>query len=345
MGEDGHEVGQTGELDKASNESLEGSLGSEVDAGEDGHDAAADEGGVEGVLELVVDAAEPVGEGGSTVTGESPEGTTCSNVTTSGGDQSRDEGDDQETQATSIGTSGLEVDLGKREVESVLLDKACVLNGVEDSNHVQDTSDETNAHLSKNSLGDVATGLGDLLGQVGRAVRGSDTVSTVEHTHHKDETLLLVASLVIPLLPYIVVGVVGGTVDVWHDSADNDRDENTSEDEEHASITDVRQDAVQEQNDAAAHPGADDEADEDLPGRQFEVGVHQRIHRDRLLGHDEAHRGSTQNPCQTVPPTSEEPTHTTILSGCDRRPVVNTTGRRHTGSQFGKRSSHHPVTD
>lgn len=293
VGEDGHEVGQRRQLDEAANEGAKGSDRTKVDAGQDGDEHTASQGGVERVVESAVDAAEPLGERSGTVTGEGPQGPTSSDIAARCSDQGWNKGNDQEAQSTAAGAGRLVVDLSQGEFEGGVSDSIEVLNRVENGDHVKDASDKTDAHLGKHGLGDVAARLGDLLGQVGRAVRGTDTVSTVEHTHDKDEALLRVTSRVLPVLPNILVGHVSSTVDMRHHSADNDGDEDTRQDEEHANVTNEGQPAVHEQHDRAANPSADDETEENVPGLGNEVRVHQRIHRHGLLGHDQTHRGST----------------------------------------------------
>lgn len=221
------------------------------------------------------------------------------------------------------------VDLGKREAVNAGDDLLKVVDRVEDGDHVKDPGDEANAHLGEDSLGDVTAGLRDFFRQVRGAVGSSHTVSTVKHSSHKDKPLILIASSILPFAPDKVVGRIWLAVDMRHDRADDDRDEDTSEDKEHAQIADVWQNAVQEQDDAATDPCADDETDEDMPGFRDEAGIHESVHRNGLLTEDRRHRCSTQDPSKTVPETSEEATRTTILSSGNRSPVVNTTGRRH----------------
>lgn len=345
MREDGHEVGQRRQLDEAANEGAEGGSRAKVDAGQDGDENTAGQGRVERVVESGVDSAEPLGERSGTVTGDSPQGPTGRDIAARCGDQGGNEGDDQEAQSTAAGASRLVVDLSQGEVVGTGGDTVEILDGVEEGDHVKNASDETDSHLGKHRLGDVTAGHGDLLGQVGGAVRGADTVSTVEHTHDKDEALLLVASSVVPGLPDILVGHVSGTVDMGHHSADNDGDEDTSQNEEHANVTNEGQPTVHEQDDAAAKPSAKQEADEHVPGLRNEVRVHHRIHGHGLLGHDQTHGGSTQNPRQTVPPASKEAANTTILASGNRSPVIDTTGRGHTRCQLGDRGSHQPVAE
>jgi hypothetical protein len=108
-----------------------------------------------------------------------------------------------------------------------------------------------------------------------------------------------------------------------HAGTDDDGDEHTGQDEESSEVVHLRQEAVQEQHNGAAKPCADDEADENVPRLQLEPGMHQRIHGNRLLSQDSRYRSTSKNPSQTVPPTGEESTDTTVLSSSYRSPVVN----------------------
>lgn len=245
MGEDRHKVRQTRQLNEASDESLESSCGSQIDAGKNSDSATTDKGSVEGVLEFVVDMTEPVGEWSRTVTRDGPQSTTGGDVATSGCDQSRNEGDNQKANGTTAGTSSLSVDLseGEERTERDILD---TLDGVEDGDHVANTGDETNSHLGQYSLGNVATRLRDLLSQVSRAVGSADTVCAVKHSHDKDESWLSVTSLVIEVFPHSEVRLVRLAIDIGHHGADNDSDENTRQNEEQTHVSNHRQEAVHE---------------------------------------------------------------------------------------------------
>lgn len=108
-----------------------------------------------------------------------------------------------------------------------------------------------------------------------------------------------------------------------HHGTDDDSDQHTGKNEEHAKIPDVREEAVHEEHNAAAHPGADDEADERVPGVRHEGRMHERVHGDGLLTQDGRHGGSTQDPRKTVPESSKETADTAMLSSGDRSPVVD----------------------
>lgn len=110
-----------------------------------------------------------------------------------------------------------------------------------------------------------------------------------------------------------------------HHGAHDDSDEHTSENEEHSEVTNVWQEPVHEEHDAAAEPRAKKEGDKSIPCRRGEVGVGHHIHGHRLLSHDQRHRGGTKSPRETVPPSCEETTHATVLASGDRGPVVDTT--------------------
>ena len=340
MREDGHEVGQRRQLDKAADKGVESSGGAQVDTSQDGDDAPAGEGRVERVVESAVDATHPFGEGSRAVAGESPQGTAGSDVAARGRDQGWQEGDDQEAKGTPTGAGGLVVDLRQGEVVGAGGDAVEILNRIEDGNHVQNTGDETDGHLSQHRLGDVTAGLGNLFGQVGRAVGGAHTVGAVEHAHDEDESLRGVPGSIAPCLPDILVGHVPITIDVRHDGADNDGDEHPRQDEKHTEVSDIRQPAVHEQDNGTADPSTDQEPDKDIPGLGNEARVHQGVHGHRLLGHDQTHGGRTEDPCQTIPPAGKEAAGSSILSRRHRRPVVDTTRRGHARCQLGNGSRH-----
>lgn len=177
------------------------------------------------------------------------------------------------------------------------------------------------------------------------AVGGSNTVSAVEHSRNKDEPLARVPCSILPFAPDKVVGRIRLAIHIGHNCTDDDADEDTGKDEKHAKVSDVREKPVQEKDNTAADPGADDEADEDVPRLWLKTGMHQRIHGDDLLTQNRRHGSSAQNPGKAIPESSEETTYTAIFSCSDGGPVVDTTGRRHTRCQFRNRRSNQPVTD
>lgn len=283
MREDGGKVGKTGELHEGTDKGVECGGRADVDTGEDGDDDAANQSRVEWVVHPAVDAAKPVGKGGGSVASKGPEGTASGDVATAAGDDGGQESHDQQSKGSASGSGGLVVDLGEREAVNAGDDLAEIVDRVENGNHVKDTGDEANAHLSQDSLGNVTAGLRNFFRQMRGAIRSSHTVSTVEHSCNKDKPLTLVASSVLPFVPDKVVGRIRLAVHMRHDRADDDGDEDTGEDKEHAQVANVGKDSVQKQDDTAAQPGADDEADEDMPGFGFKARVHERVHGNGLL--------------------------------------------------------------
>lgn len=250
MGEDSCEVGKRGELHEAADEGVEGGGGANVDTGEDGDHCPADEGGIEGIVHRGVDAADLVGERSGAVTSKCPEGSPSSDVAASTVDDGGEEGHNQESKTTAPGSTGLVVDLSKR--ERAVQDSLDVVDGVEERNHVEQPGDEADAHLSQDSLGDVLAGLGDLLRKMGRAVGRANSVGTVKHTGNKNEAIARVPSRVCPGPPNILVRRIRDAVGMGHASADNNGDEHTGQDEEPSEIVQLGKVAVQEQDNRAA---------------------------------------------------------------------------------------------
>lgn len=237
------------------------------------------------------------------------------------------------------------VDLGQRETVDAFDDHVQVIDRVKDGNHVEEASEEANAHLSQDGLGDVPARseyvngyripgrgmegrdhlLRNFFRQMGGTIRVPNTVCTIQHASNKNESLALVSSPVLPGTPDEIVGRIRLVVDVRHGGTDDDGDEDTGQNKEHADVADMGKNAVHEKNDKTANPRADDEAHEDLPVLWYEAGVHERVHRDGLLAQNRCDRRSAQNPRQTVPPSGKEATGTTIFPGGDGSPVVDTT--------------------
>lgn len=155
--ENGHEVRKTGQLHEASHEGAEGGSRAEVDARQDGDETGADQGGVEGVLERGADASNPSREWSGAITSNSPERTAGGDVTATGSDKGRQVSDDQKTQSAATGAGGLAVDLSQGEEGGRVAHLVEVVDGIEDCNHIADTSDETDTHLGQDSLGDIST--------------------------------------------------------------------------------------------------------------------------------------------------------------------------------------------
>ncbi len=234
MGEDSGEVGKRGKLHEAADEGVEGRGGANVDTGEDGHHGATDEGGIEGVVHGGVDAADLVGERSRAVTSKCPEGAASSDVAARAVDDGGQEGHNQETKATAPRPTGLVVDLSKG--ERAVQDGPDVVDGVEERNHIKQPRDEADAHLGKDSLGDVLAGLGDLLCKMGRAVGRANSVGPVKHTGNEDETIARVPGRVCPGPPDVLVCGIGDAVDMGHAGADNNGDQHTGQDEEPSEV-------------------------------------------------------------------------------------------------------------
>lgn len=181
--------------------------------------------------------------------------------------------------------------------------------------------------------------------QMRGAVSVSNTVRTIQHSSNENEPLARISSPIGPLAPDEVISCIRLAVHMGHNRADNNGDKDTSQDEEHAKIADIRKNAVHKEDDKAADPRTDDEADEELPSLRFKTGVHERVHGDGLLTQNRRHRRSAQDPSKTIPPSSEKATYTTIFPGGDRSPMVDATGRGHTRCQLRDGRCYQPVAD
>lgn len=115
MWKDGGEIRETGQLHEAANESVKGSGGSDVDASKNSDNATAYQGGIEGVVHPRVDMSEPARERSRSVTRDSPQGATSSDVATSASDDCGYESHDKQTDCTAPGSCCLTVNLGKGE--------------------------------------------------------------------------------------------------------------------------------------------------------------------------------------------------------------------------------------
>lgn len=108
-----------------------------------------------------------------------------------------------------------------------------------------------------------------------------------------------------------------------HDGADDNRHKHACEDEKATEIADVGQESVHEENNTAAHPGTDDEADENMPRLRDKAWVHERIHGDGLLAQDRGHGRCAEDPGKEVPESSEKTAYTAIFPGGDGGPVID----------------------
>lgn len=84
--------------------------------------------------------------------------------------------------------------------------------------------------------------------------------------------------MICPRTPDIRVRRVLEVVDMRHNSANDNRNEHTGENEKASQITDKRKETVHEEDDKAAQPGADNEADERMPSLRHEAGMHEGVH-------------------------------------------------------------------
>lgn len=158
MREDGGEVGKRGQLHETADEGIESGGGSDVNASKDGNDHTTDQGRVKRVVHPGIDTSEPAGEGGRSITRNGPQGTAGGDVATSTCDDSGQEGNDQQSKGATSSTRGLAVDLGEGKTVGVAHDQVEVIDGIEDGDHIEQTGDEADRHLSKDGLRDVATG-------------------------------------------------------------------------------------------------------------------------------------------------------------------------------------------
>lgn len=113
-------------------------------------------------MHFAVDPANPAREGGGSIASKGPESAAGGNVAATACDDSREECHDEQSKCSASAAGGLVVNLGEGEAIDAGDDLLKVVDGVEESDHIQDTSDKSNAHLSQDGLGDVPAGSIDI---------------------------------------------------------------------------------------------------------------------------------------------------------------------------------------
>lgn len=281
-------------------------------------------------------------EGSGAVTSKGPESSAAGNVQTDDGQGDADHDEREEAAGARSRPGGLSVDFGNgigRGEEGVV-----VVDGEEDGDEIAETGDEADGDLKTQGDGDVALGVGDLLGQVGDGVDGADAEGAVEHAGEEDEAVG-VANVGGPLGPDKVGrGVTGAAVAAGHDGDGDDGDDEEAEDGEDAKLVDGGHGAVGEADGGARDPGGQDVDDEDVPGLGLEPGVVERVHLHNGVAEDGRHAGRAEDPGEVVPPAGEEANDAAPSApGSHRRPVVHAGRRRDGAGQLGDAGRHVPV--
>lgn len=109
-------------------------------------------------MHFAVDPPNPAREGGGSVASKGPEGAAGGDVAAAACDKGWEECHNEQSKCSASGAGGLVVDLCEGEAINAGDDFLKVVDGIEESDHIKDTSDKPNAHLSQDGFGDVPAG-------------------------------------------------------------------------------------------------------------------------------------------------------------------------------------------
>jgi len=156
--ENGGEVGKCRELDVGTDKRVKSGRRADVDASQDGDQAATDQSGIERVVHLTVDPTDKPRAGSCIVPSKSPKSPASSNIASDASHKGWEEGDNQQAQSTASGPGSLTIDLCQWKTKHTSQNIVQALNRVKHGNYVQESSNEANCHLGQNSLGDIPAG-------------------------------------------------------------------------------------------------------------------------------------------------------------------------------------------
>lgn len=158
---------------------------------------------------------------------------------------------------------------------------------------------------------------------MGDQIRGTDGISTVEHSQQENEAVALVSGLILPVPPDGMVGSIAFTGDMRQYRTHYNGHKDPNDDEEAAEQLNRRKGPVHVQHGETGDPGNEDVGDKHLPPLCLEPVMHHRIHGDCLRGYDLQLRSECQKPRQAIPPAGEPAASAPVSSGSDGSPMVD----------------------
>ena len=117
-------------------------------------------------------------------------------------------------------------------------------------------------------------------------VRCTNRKRTVQHPQQEYESIARVSCAVLPVLPDRISACIRLVIDMRHDGADQDGNEDSRDYCEASNYLNLRERAIHVQDDAASDPGDDDVDHEDMPALCDKVGMHHGVHGCELRGHN-----------------------------------------------------------
>lgn len=185
-------------------------------------------------------------------------------------------------------------------------------------------TEKPQADLQANRLGQIPAWMGQLLRHMGDGIRGADGEGAVEHAAQERNTPGPSGQVVLgeraPDEPRRGVGF-------GHGHKHGDGDDASGQDEEHAGVLRVRQQAIGEDDAGGAQPGDQDVGDVGVPRLEDKARMVGRVHLDGDVGGDLDQRGQVEHPPEEVDPSREESHHATPFGpGGDGGPVVDSSG-------------------
>lgn len=157
---------------------------------------------------------------------------------------------------------------------------------------------------------------------MGHQIHGTHSVGAIQHPRQESKPVTGISRLVLPVSPYGEVAGIRLAVDVRHDGAYKDGDEDASDNGEASNHLDRRQRSVEVEDDEDGDPGDDDVGDEHVPLFGLEAVMHDGVHGDGLGGDNLHDGGETEQPCESVPPASKPAASSSISSASDCSPMV-----------------------
>lgn len=122
---------------------------------------------------------------------------------------------------------------------------------------------------------------------------------------------------------------------LWHSGYDNYCDQEAAEDEDKANILKLRNQSIVEDAEGGADDGQEDKGHICMPRFDYVVWMVDCIHCHNNIGFNLDNRGKIEDPAEEVERSSKKSQNSSVFgTGCDRRPMVNTTSGRNGGSEL-----------
>jgi len=173
------------------------------------------------------------------------------------------------------------------------------------SNEEKESCEEPCTQLCRDTFRDIHTRIRNLFAQVTDPVHSTNSICTIQHASQEHESRATVARQVRELRPDEGTTSISSASLGWHNSTDQDGDDQETNAKNTACISHSSKELLPEHDKQIIKPRDPQESEEDMPALGGIVRMVQGVHGNSGIGTKKADRRRAKDPRKAVPPTTK----------------------------------------